>query len=427
LRIWDVRTGRQILSPKGHTRAITDVVFSPDGLRLASTSQDGTVRIWDASNGRQLFSFKGQAEAFNAVAFSPDGRRLASGSENHTVRVWDTQSGQPVLALRGPTKSILAVVFSPDGRYLASGSDDHLIWIWNTETGELKLSLKGHTAGVTRLSFSPSDARRLASASSDHTVRLWDTESGEEVLSLKQQTAPVWSVAFSPDGQRLASASGDGTLLVWEARAPTADELRQRDAFHLVDALFDQWVHKRDVMDRIVKDASLSEALRREALARAERYIQEPQVLNRISWAMLAKAGQDRAAYRRAFLQAEEASRQAPDNGLYLRTLGVAQYRLEQYAQALESLTRSRKLKPGPVLRILEVDRTLQFLGANPADLAFRTMIQHRLGHQAEAQATLARLRQTMKQPEWSSDGESQSFLREAEALLSTSVGPPGK
>jgi tetratricopeptide (TPR) repeat protein len=66
------------------------------------------------------------------------------------------------------------------------------------------------------VSFSP-DGRRLASASYDQTVRVWDAASGQELLALKGHTDQVYGVSFSPDGRRLASASYDQTVRVWDA------------------------------------------------------------------------------------------------------------------------------------------------------------------------------------------------------------------
>ena len=60
--------------------------------------------------------------------------------------------------------------------------------------------------------------RRIASASFDQTVKVWDAGSGQVALTLKGHTGTVNGVAFSPDGRRIASATWDQTVKVWDAR-----------------------------------------------------------------------------------------------------------------------------------------------------------------------------------------------------------------
>ena len=77
----------------GHIGAVTCLVFSPDGERLVTSGEDGTVKVWNANTGQEILILRGHAGAVNSVAFSPDGNRIISGGEDGTVRIWD---GTPI-------------------------------------------------------------------------------------------------------------------------------------------------------------------------------------------------------------------------------------------------------------------------------------------------------------------------------------------
>ena len=89
MKIWDLSTGR-VLDLRGHTALVQGLASSPDGRRLATGSDDRTIKLWDTTTGEEVFTLRGHTAGVICVAFSPDGRRIASGGWDRTVRVWDT-------------------------------------------------------------------------------------------------------------------------------------------------------------------------------------------------------------------------------------------------------------------------------------------------------------------------------------------------
>lgn len=152
------------------------------------------------------------------VAFSPDGEKIVSCSQDDTVCIWDVTSGK--LATGPISAKAYAVTFSPDGGHIALGCEDRpYVRIWDARTGTpVSLPFDGHKGYVLCVAFSP-DGQQIASGSGDSTIRIWDVQRGKvQVGPIKGHTERVRSVAFSPDGVRIVSGSFDNTVRVWNTK-----------------------------------------------------------------------------------------------------------------------------------------------------------------------------------------------------------------
>lgn len=178
--------------PDGY--GVTNVAFSPDGTRLATTTDgpDALVKLWDVEGlaagaaVQELFTSALPGRGWG-LAFSPDGSALLTAGSGGYVIAWDAQSGQELFALPGHTGTVASVAFSPDGaRMVTSGLD--LPKVWDVATRQELYVLPGHSSyGVPSVAFSP-DGKRLLTGSMDETARVYLLDL-DELVDLAQSRA----------------------------------------------------------------------------------------------------------------------------------------------------------------------------------------------------------------------------------------------
>jgi eukaryotic-like serine/threonine-protein kinase len=221
-----IAQGTVFVTYHGHVLPVYAIAWSPDGKRIASASNDGTVHVWDAATGQRFFRYHGHHGSVNAVAWSPNGKYIASASSDSTVQLWDAlQTGEGStsrITYRRHSGNMRTLAWSADSTRIASGGDDRTVQVWDANNGSHLFTYSGHTSQIWSVAWSP-DNTRIASASVDQTVQVWSAmQSHQNVTSqnalsiYKQHTNEVKAVAWSPDSKRVVSASNDRTVQVWD-------------------------------------------------------------------------------------------------------------------------------------------------------------------------------------------------------------------
>jgi tetratricopeptide (TPR) repeat protein len=218
---------------------------------------------------------------------------------------------------------------------------------------------------------------------------------------------------------------------VWEATRLTPERRLQREAGALVNLQFRVLALKDEVIAHLRRDPTLGEPLRQQALAMAERHSEDPIWLYNAASIIVNRPGQDPAKYRLALRQAEAALRLAPPDYNFYRqdqprtVVGIAQYRLGQYREALASLQRAQAdfaTRPEASFPPQESYKELP-----PWNHAVMAMAHCQLGEKDQARALLNQAREIMKAPTWSVSPPAHAYLREAEALIEGKPAEPKK
>ena len=161
---------------------------------MVSGSFDFTVKTWDVASGKLIRDNTQHTETVVDVAFSPDGKLLTTTSDDKTIKIWNASTGALVRTMTVP-EHVQAAAFSPDGKRLMTGGRD------KPTMGELVQNFVG-------------DSKLNKGVS----ARLWDVATGKLLQTFQDHENDVQDVAYSHNGKYVATASADGTVMIWEVK-----------------------------------------------------------------------------------------------------------------------------------------------------------------------------------------------------------------
>lgn len=223
---------RILINPKGHSAKINNLLYTKDGSKIISISEDKSIRVWDTETGDILQKFESQiddgaAGMFYTSAISPNGRLLAvagypvPGSEENHIIIIDLEKGVQISTAIGHYNVINGLDFTGDGRFLVSGGDDGLINIWKVNRSKKYTSVAQIDVGLPVFSLSVNSLTNdIAISTQSRDVWVYDISGIDRgnnfpKTTLKGHKDLVNKVVYSPDGHYLSSCSYNNEVIVW--------------------------------------------------------------------------------------------------------------------------------------------------------------------------------------------------------------------
>ncbi|NXL73042.1 DAW1 factor, partial [Leptocoma aspasia] len=165
--------------------------------------------------GKCYHTFRGHSAEIVCLSFNPQSTLLATGSMDTTAKLWDLEKGEEVATLNGHSAEVIALSFNTTGDRIITGSFDHTVAVWDVGTGReqnvlIKMPTNNSATGKYKLSKEAIQCPCLC-------VQLWNAVTGTHLATLAGHSKEVLDVCFDYAGQRIATASADGSARVYNA------------------------------------------------------------------------------------------------------------------------------------------------------------------------------------------------------------------
>jgi WD40 repeat protein len=184
---WNTATSTAQSLPELDTVWVWAIAAHPHLPLLAVTGVSEQIELRDNYSGKITYVLTGHQQRIRSIVFNASGTKLASSSDDLTIKLWDLEQQSCLKTFTGHSREIRAVIFIPASattpELLVSASDDLTIRIWDIALGECLKILNGHSQGIWSLCYSPA-LQTLFSSSQDETIKLWDLQTSKCTATL---------------------------------------------------------------------------------------------------------------------------------------------------------------------------------------------------------------------------------------------------
>ncbi|MCL2806061.1 MAG: WD40 repeat domain-containing protein, partial [Treponema sp.] len=218
----DITTGQEKPFFSYIPERISSVSFIPDSKQIISTSNNELIQLWDTEKVNIIWTSnfaENSRRRFNSIELSPDGKTFITGSDarmgNASIQLWDVSTGKEIRTLVDHSNSIRTAIFSPDGKFVIFGTwnfgDYYTLKLFDISTSHEIWNITGSRIGVGIRSavFSPDGKTIALIFINNNSIMFRDTATGNEILTISGDSSTPFSIAYSPDGQTIASGSGN--------------------------------------------------------------------------------------------------------------------------------------------------------------------------------------------------------------------------
>jgi THO complex subunit 3 len=207
----------------GHKKKGLSVSWSPNGEKVATSSQDHTIRIWPIEKRQREYELKGHTDAVMQINWNPATTDvLASASYDKSVRIWDVRTAKMTKNISTGAQNTSVAWFS-DGNYVAVTSKED-VKFYDLRTGKSIKVLKTSRSGNTRCTWSKDGKLFLFVSTSGHVIATpFNPNNTEPVpsMSYSATASPIYAVETDPASKYFALGCGDSLASLWEMREMT--------------------------------------------------------------------------------------------------------------------------------------------------------------------------------------------------------------